>query len=149
MAKWKYQGKGGQNERKCLRAVDLHETKNIQNVPPNLVLFLPAGIYRAATYLVPQLTAPELSMPQLAPAAIYLVPQLAVPQLAACRNLPPAAIFRAATCHCRNFPVTDSDILSITIGRHFYGLMQLAMVNLRLPVIKRLSVLAVWSVILN
>ena len=94
MAKWKYQGKGGQNERKCLKAVDLHETKIFQNLPPNLVLFLPAGIYRAATYLVPQLTAPELSMPQLA----------------ACRNLPSAATCRAATCRlpqfaaCRNFP---------------------------------------------
>ena len=29
-----------------------------------------------------------------------------LPQLVACRNLPAAGIFHAATCRCRNFPVT-------------------------------------------
>ena len=51
--------------------------------------------YRAATYLVPQLTVPEISVPQFAycrnlpPAATYRLPEFSVPQLAV------AATFRS------------------------------------------------------
>ena len=51
--------------------------------------------YRAATYLEPQLTVPEISVPQFAycrnlpPAATYRLPEFSVPQLAV------AATFRS------------------------------------------------------
>ena len=54
-----------------------------------------AATYRAATYLVPQFTVPEISVPQFAycrnlpPAATYRLPEFSVPQLAV------AATFRS------------------------------------------------------
>ena len=58
--------------------------------------------YRAATYLEPQLTVPEIS----------------VPQFAYCRNLPPAATYRLPQLTgCRNFPCRNLPLPQLS-GHH-------------------------------
>ena len=82
-------------------SVQLHTlTRNIQNLPPSIVFFLPQ---LAACRNLPCRNLPSAATYHAGTfhAAICLVPQLT-----ACCNLPPAAIFSAATCHCCNFPVT-------------------------------------------